>query len=62
MFQVTKTQKAKAEQMVMKLVCGSKIEITNDFDHKLAEMLVKSGVAKVSKKKNYGRIAEIEGA
>lgn len=37
------------------------VKVANDMQHKAALQLVEAGHAVITKKKNYGRIAEIKG-
>lgn len=60
-MKVTKTEKELGMDFILKLSELGKIAITNDFEHKIALRLVEAGQAIVTKKKNYGKIAEIKG-
>lgn len=60
-LKVTADQKKIAEALTLKAMEGCTIEISNELEHKIAERLVAAGMASVTKKKNYGRIAEIKG-
>jgi len=60
-MKVNAAQKVVAEMFTMKALQGYTLEISNDFEHKIAERLVEAGMASITKKKNYGRIAEIKG-
>lgn len=48
---VTKKEKIKVEKMMHECMKGKKLQITNAFEHKVAERLVDAKIAVVSKKK-----------
>lgn len=59
MIKVTKEQKIAGIDRILELSEMSKFTITNELQHKIALELVQGGIAKITKKKNYGKIAEI---
>jgi len=59
-YKVTKTEKKIANDFVIKFVSNQTVEVTNEIEHKIALDLIKDGQAKIVKKKNYGKIAEIQ--
>lgn len=56
---ITKEQRIVAEKMITEMVCNGYYTIENSFEHKIAQILIDCGTAKILKKKNYGRIHEI---
>jgi hypothetical protein len=60
MMNVTKSEKEMLEQFINKLVFDGRVAVTNDIEHKAALQLVNANKAIITKKKNYGRIAEIK--
>lgn len=59
-MKVTKEEKKSLEEFTNNLINNLYCSVENNKQHKFALYLVESGVAKVTAKKNYGRIAEIE--
>lgn len=60
-LKVTKEEKQLGETMFNDCMSYKVLDITTPFQHKVAEQLVINGMAEVTKKKNYGRIAQIKG-
>ena len=59
-YKVTKKEKKIANDFVTKFVFNQTVQVTNEIEHKISLDLIKDGQAKIIKKKNYGKIAEIE--
>lgn len=60
-LKLTKEQKNLADRMMFDALVGKEIEITNAFEHQVAEQLIVAECAEIIEKKNYGRIAKIKG-
>ena len=60
MVKIRKSEKQKAEDFMSTLVFKVRAKVTCTVEHKIAVEAVKAGLAKITKKKNYGRISEIE--
>lgn len=58
---VTKEEKAIATEMILKLMDRGVVNIDSDLKHKVAMDLVNGGQATITKKKEYGKIAQIRG-
>tara|TARA_R100000781_G_scaffold112221_1_gene79286 strand:- start:2335 stop:2598 length:264 start_codon:yes stop_codon:yes gene_type:complete len=59
-YKVTKKEESIGRLFCLKFISNPTVKVNNEIEHKIALDLVKSGDAKVIKKKNYGKIAEIE--
>ena len=59
-YKVTKKEKKIVKEFVINFVGNQTVQVKNEIEHKIALDLIKAGQAKIVRKKNYGKIAEIE--